>query len=405
MVEDQATPDTDTRAATLVRAADLRDVAEALRIGRDDILRRWHQATSRQPFHQARSNAAVADHIPPLFDALVDLIRREASPPVDTGAPLDDDRVTDEARTHAQMRFEQGLGPVAIVTEFRLLRQEIAFSLAALLDEAAEPRDVVAGMAIVGDALDGATTIGLAALSDKVETLRESFLVTTLHDMRQPITLLNGSLHLAARWLRADEVDVPRIRQSVVDAQIAVDDLVAMVDTLGDASHVAMGALAPEPEPASLAAIVREAVEALGRPARERVDLDAPSGGQLIGLWDPRQIRRLASNLVGNALKYSPNGTRVDVRVSTGSPGWARLVVIDAGLGMTSGEQAVAFERFVRGDRARREGIPGLGLGLYACQGIVTSHGGSISLRSDGPGQGTNVTVELPLMDADELED
>jgi signal transduction histidine kinase len=405
MVEDRATPDIDARVASLVGAADLRGVADALHAGRDEILRRWHAATSRQPFHQARSDAAVADHIPPLFDALVELIRRDASPAVDTTAPLDDERVAQEARAHAQVRFEQGLGPVAIVTEFRLLRQEIARSLAVPLDEAAEPREVVAGLAIVGDALDGATTIGLAALSDNVESLRESFLVTTLHDIRQPITLLSGSLHLVARWLRADVVDVPLIRQSVDDAQVAVADLVAMVDTLGDASHVAMGALAPEPEPASLAAIVREAVEALGGSARKRVKVDAPAGGQLIGLWDARQLRRLAANLVGNALKYSPAGAPVLVQVSPGSSGSARLVVIDSGLGMTSEEQAVAFERFVRGERARRDGIPGLGLGLYACQGIVASHGGSISLHSDGPGRGTTVTVELPLMEPDELPD
>ena len=61
--------------------------------------------------------------------------------------------------------------------------------------------DAVAGITLVGDALDGAATVGLTALSDRIETLRESFLATTLHDVRQPITLVEGSLHLADRWL------------------------------------------------------------------------------------------------------------------------------------------------------------------------------------------------------------
>ena len=59
------------------------------------------------------------------------------------------------------------------------------------------------------------------------------------------------------------------------------------------------------------------------------------------------------------------------------------------------------FDRFVRADRARAEGIPGLGLGLYACRGIVAAHGGTMVLHSDGPGSGTTVVVALPLIGDD----
>ena len=68
---------------------------------------------------------------------------------------------------------------------------------------------------MVGDALDGAATVGLTALSDRIETLRESFLATTLHDIRQPITLVEGSLRLAERWLGGPAPDPDRLREAV----------------------------------------------------------------------------------------------------------------------------------------------------------------------------------------------
>jgi signal transduction histidine kinase len=351
----------------------------------------------------------VADHIPTLFDAVVALLRRGDAAPADAGdeadapAPLDDPAIIEAATAHAQMRFEQGLGPIAVVTEFRLLRHEIARSVGAMLDQDARPIDVVGGLAVVGDALDGAATVGLTTLSDRIETLREAFLATTLHDVRQPITLVEGSLHLADRWLAGPTADMDRLREAVGDALTATGELVDMIDTLSDASRVAMGALDPDFEPASLEAIVRGSLEAMGAGARARVELKIAEGPHLIGLWDTHLLHRLVANVVGNALKYSgPSGV---VTVAVGPvEDVARMVISDEGLGMDEEELAMVFDRFVRADRARRNNIPGLGLGLYACRGIVTAHGGTIEVRSEGHDHGTTVEVRLPLMDSDAEE-
>lgn len=392
-------PDADSRVASILEDADLTGVADAMARGRDQILQRWLEAAARQPFHSEHPEGAVADHIPALFDATVGLLRRDAETPGSPTAPLDDPAVAEAATAHARVRFEQGLGTVSVVTEFRLLRQEIFVGLREGVDEHIRPSDVVAGLAIVGDALDGAATVSLTALSDRIEGLRESFLATTLHDIRQPITLVEGALHLAERWLAAPDLNDERLRETIGDAMSATSELVAIVDTLSDASRVAMGALHPDPEPASLERIVREVLGALGATARGRVAFSLLDGGHLIGLWDPGLLHRLVANLVGNALKYSEPGGIVRVEVGPGSPGLARLVVADEGLGMTAEEIATVFDRFVRADRVRRNHIPGLGLGLYACRGIVVAHGGTIDIRSDGAGQGTTVEVHLPLLD------
>lgn len=395
-VDDRPASDVDSRVEVIVRTADLRGVAQALLAQRDQILQRWVDVASRQPFHRERPDRAVADHIPALLDALVAVLQRSHDQDQAPQAPLDDSAVAAAAQAHARARFEDGLGPVAVVTEFRLLRQEIGRALAEQLDADTNTADVVAGITLLGDALDGAATIGLTVLSDRIETVRESFLATTLHDVRQPITLVEGSLHLADRWLSGGETETERVAEAVSDALLATRELVMMIDTLSDASRVAMGAIDADPEPASLVHIVREAIAALGHDGRERLRLEVANGARLIGVWDPLLLHRLVANLLGNALKYSPAEETVTVRLRVDA-GAAIMEVRDHGIGMTPDELDRVFERFARTERARQSGASGLGLGLYACRGIVTAHGGSIEVESDGHDRGTTVLVTLPL--------
>ncbi len=291
---------------------------------------------------------------------------------------------------------DEGLGPVAVVTEFRLLRQEIGRAMAAQLDDGTDTADAVAGITLLGDALDGAATVGLTALSERIETVRESFLATTLHDVRQPITLVEGSLHLADRWLTDGATQTERVAEVVSDALLATRELVLMIDTLSDASRVAIGALDADPEPASLEHIVREGIAALGHDGRARLRLEVAGGARLIGVWDPRLLHRLVANLLGNALKYSPPEETVTVLLRVEADA-AIMEVRDQGIGMTPDELDRVFERFARTERARQSGAGGLGLGLYACRGIVTAHGGSIEVESDGHDRGTTVVVTLPI--------
>lgn len=397
--DEHASPDIDSRVDVMVLSSDLRPVADALAAQRTVILDRWLSVARRQPFHRERPDLAVADHIPTLLDAVVAVIRRPDALDGDAEGPLDDAAVAAAAQAHAQARFDQGLGPAAVVTEFRILRQEIGRAMHTQLPADTPARDVVAGITLIGDALDSAATVGLASLSDRIETVRESFLATTLHDVRQPITLVEGSLDLADRWLTEPDPDSARIAEAVHDALLATTELVTMIDTLSDASRVAMGALNPDVEPASLDHIVREAVAALGPQGRARVRVAVEHGGRLIGMWDPGLMRRLVANLLGNALKYSPSDEAVEIALSQGEGATARLVVRDKGIGMADVDLDRVFERFARTDRARQSGAAGLGLGLYACRGIVTAHGGTIAVESDGQDLGTTVTVTLPTLE------
>ena len=396
---DEAAADIDERIEGVVDDADLQPIAEALAQRRGAILAAWLKAAVEQPFHAEHPEGAVADHIPVLLETIISVLR-QSTYRNDVHPPMDDPAVIAAAKAHAQVRFEQGLGPVAIVTEFRLLRHEIGRALISSVEDA-PATDILAGQAVIDDALDGAATVGLNALSDRVESLREEFLATTVHDIRQPITLVTGSLDLAARWLSEPEFDRGRVTEVVNTAVVAVNEINVMLDTLGDASRLAMGALEPDPEPAKLDAIVAAALALLDADSRRRITFEA-SADQLVGLWDPHLLRRVVSNLVSNALKYSPPGGQVEVEIGKAADGIAQLEVRDHGMGLSTQEATDVFDRFVRADRARAQGIPGLGLGLYACRGIVAAHGGTIVLQSDGPGSGTTVVVALPLIEDDE---
>ena len=395
---DQAAPGIDRRIDDIVDNADLQPVAEALARRRGAILAAWLKASIEQPFHAEHPEAAVADHIPVLLENIIAVLRRSTYHD-DVLPPMDDPAVIDAAKQHAQVRFEQGLGPVAIVTEFRLLRHEIGRALIASVEDA-PASDVLAGQAVIDDALDGAATVGLNALSDRVENLREEFLATTVHDIRQPMTLVTGNLELAARWLGEPGFDRERVTELVNDAVVGVNEINIMLDTLGDASRLAMGALEPDPEPAKLDAIVTDALALLDPETRGRITFDSAST-HLVGMWDPHLLRRVVVNLLSNAIKYSPPDGRIDIEVDRAADGIAQLEIRDHGMGLSTQEATEVFERFVRADRARAQGIPGLGLGLYACRGIIAAHGGTIVLHSDGPGTGTTVVVALPLIEDD----
>src|SRR3954454_15477097 len=135
MPTDQPTPDVDTRIESVLDGFDLGAVAEALSRQSTEILDAWLAIASRQPFHADRPDAAISDHVPTLVDQLIRLLRETGPGKRAPGAPMDDPGVIAAAEAHAQLRFEQHLGPVAIATEFRLLRHEVARALARTLED------------------------------------------------------------------------------------------------------------------------------------------------------------------------------------------------------------------------------------------------------------------------------
>jgi signal transduction histidine kinase len=126
------------------------------------------------------------------------------------------------------------------------------------------------------------------------------------------------------------------------------------------------------------------------------IEVDVPTGLPLV-YGDAGRTRQVLSNLVDNAAKYSPDGSRIEIAVGANGK-HVRFSVSDEGLGIPLNEQEQIFEKFYRLDPHHRRGVSGSGLGLYICRELVRSMNGRIFVESD-LGRGATFTVELPVAD------
>ena len=167
-----------------------------------------------------------------------------------------------------------------------------------------------------------------------------------------------------------------------------------MVDLL-DVARIQRGELALRPEPMDLVDLARQVLDRFElspeRSPNHRLALEATEA--VAGRWDADRLDQAITNLVSNALKYSPDGGEVRVCVAR-HDGAAVLRVCDEGLGIAPDEQARLFRPYARGQAAR--GVEGTGLGLYVTSQVVARHGGTIAVESV-LGAGSVFTIRLPL--------
>jgi PAS domain S-box-containing protein len=229
---------------------------------------------------------------------------------------------------------------------------------------------------------------------DEAERARASlqtFLGVVAHDLRGPLTAIRAGAQLLRRRAGAPSPErLGRALESIEDETRRMDELVGH---LVDAARIGAGQLEVRPAPADLAALARRAVAAAqATTERHRLVLEAPE--RLEGEWDPGLLARVLDNLLGNAVKYSPEGGAVRVRVGR-QDDRAIVSVSDRGIGLRPEELPRLFQLFARLEAGRE--VEGSGLGLYIVHGIVAAHGGRIWAESPGPGAGATFTVALPL--------
>src|SRR5437870_904090 len=163
------------------------------------------------------------------------------------------------------------------------------------------------------------------------------------------------------------------------------------------AEQAALGALRRNLELIDLNANCEEAIERVRSLARSRnTQIVLSRNGPLLLRGDPEDLRLVWTNLLENAVRYSPEGSRVEVDLAQDKRDLARLTFKDYGVGIPSEELPHIFERFYRGDPSRTRATGGFGLGLAIAKALVEAYGGTISAEST-PGKGTCMTVQLPL--------
>jgi len=229
--------------------------------------------------------------------------------------------------------------------------------------------------------------------------LRDQFVAIASHELRTPVTGAKGFLELLERQLARDTPDAARIARYLAQVQGSIGRMEGLVADLLDVSRIQQGRLDLQPEPCDLTALGRAILGRLESggewTAAHTVAFDASE--QVVGNWDRARLDQVLTNLVSNALKYSPHGGTVRLAIGwdrTTEPPFATIAVSDRGLGIPEAERETIFQPFSRGS-ARGTAIGGTGLGLYIVRQIVEGHGGTIAVEST-PGQGSTFTVRLP---------
>jgi signal transduction histidine kinase len=227
----------------------------------------------------------------------------------------------------------------------------------------------------------------LARRERELRTERASILATISHDVKNPLAVILGSARAASR---ERGVNNPRVFQRIEAAALQA---AALVDQLSDLHSLDGSGIALECRPADLRRTVEAAKDQMEAIARgHALRYTAPSESVMVD-YDERRIQRVLQNLIGNAIKYSPDGGDIDIQVRPEGDA-AAISIRDRGIGIPDGERGRVFER---GYRANGVGaIPGSGLGLFISSEIVKRHGGSISCRA-ADGNGTVFEVRLPL--------
>jgi signal transduction histidine kinase len=230
-----------------------------------------------------------------------------------------------------------------------------------------------------------------ASRAHEAARLQEQFTGMISHELRTPVSAMLGHLEL----LRDDPLTVDQER-SVEVAERNAHRLLRLVDDLLFTARVDAGGFPLALEDVDVAEIARAAVVA-SRPVADRagVRLDAvlPDGPVPLRA-DPGRLAQVCDNLVSNALKLTPAGGSVTVRVTSGVD-HVRIAVADTGLGIPADEVDRLFGRFFRTSTATRNAVPGVGLGLAITRSIVVAHGGAMEVASV-EGKGATFTAVLP---------
>ncbi len=229
------------------------------------------------------------------------------------------------------------------------------------------------------------------AMAERIERQEASYRVylsSVAHDLRNPVHVLRGAVSLDS--LVSEPSQAKRIL-GIVERQLG--QIERLVDDVVDTENLRHGRLTIRRGEHDLTDIAQSVATLFtGTSNTHPIEIIAP--GPINASCDAERIEEVLTNLVSNAIKYSPNGGRIRIALGA-TPASARIVVSDEGIGMTEKQSEEAFGAFERGATVRDK-IPGRGLGLFVTRKIVEEHGGTIGVKTT-LGRGSSFVIELPL--------
>jgi histidine kinase len=231
----------------------------------------------------------------------------------------------------------------------------------------------------------------MADALERIEERRRDLIADVAHELRTPLASIAGYMEGMLDGMIAPEPETfHRVHRETERLQRLVGDLQEL-------SRAEAGRVPLHPRATEIQTLI-EATAARLRPQFDdkgvTLDIEAPAGLPPV-LADPDRISQVLTNLLGNALQYTPAGGRVTLRASREDHAVA-VAVVDTGIGIPAEHLPHVFDRFYRVDRSRARASGGSGIGLTIARHLVEAHGGTIRAESPGPGRGSTFTIILP---------
>ena len=241
-----------------------------------------------------------------------------------------------------------------------------------------------------------AHAISEARMRSQTDQLREALIGSVSHELRTPLaSILGAATVLSAAPALQDE---KKLKALVHDVRDEAERLNNDIQNLLDATRISSDGIKPHIEWADPADIINSAIERCRTRLTDRhVALNLSRDLPLVHV-DPVLVQQALVQIFDNAVKYSPASSQITVAAHA-RDGSMVLSVSDEGAGLTPGEQAKMWDRFVRGDR-HAASTSGSGLGLWIASAFIAANGGKVNAVSDGPGLGTTLAIELPVAQA-----
>jgi PAS domain S-box-containing protein len=245
---------------------------------------------------------------------------------------------------------------------------------------------------------------------------KDDFLAIVSHELRTPMTAILGW----ARMLQTGRLDEARVRDAIETIERNANLQMQLIEDLLDISRIVQGNLSLNFGSVDLMEVIAAAIEVVQPSADDKaIQIESALDTSLEPIWgDSDRLQQVVLNLLSNAIKFTPNGGRVELRLSVVGNGQratgtgkmstpipnaqfpipnAQITVSDTGKGISPEFLPYVFDRFRQADSTSTRSNKGLGLGLAIARHLVELHGGTIDVESQGIGQGATFTVKLPL--------
>ncbi|HEX8635550.1 MAG TPA: PAS domain S-box protein [Pyrinomonadaceae bacterium] len=240
----------------------------------------------------------------------------------------------------------------------------------------------------------------LRAEAETANRLKDEFLATVSHELRTPLTAIVGW----SSMLRTGDFDQATTARAIETIRRNALAQTQIIEDLLDVSRIITGKVTLDARPVELNAIVEAALDSV-RPAAATKGItltsETISGVSHAAVWgDPARLQQVMWNLLANAVKFTPAGGEVIVRVERAGA-HVRVAVADTGQGISRDFLPFVFDRFRQADGTITRAHGGLGLGLAIVRHLIEIHGGTVTVESEGEGRGATFTIELPVADGD----